>query len=175
MVSSPQQLKFGQDKQDRLTAQCRSCKVRNWCNGGCPKDRFALSRDGEAGHNYLCPGLELFFTHTGPAFEKMAQLLRQGSAPAKVMASIAAADKKRGPYAACPCGSGKKFRFCHGDKAPPSAFSAVSTGVHAGQPVGHPGLEQGVGHGQHHGPDKDPDQTEAQHAADDTREDQQQR
>ena len=118
LVASPEQRKFGQDKQDRLTAQCRACKVRNWCNGGCPKDRFVTSREGEPGHNYLCPGLELFFTHTGPTFQAMVQLLQQGRAPAQVMHSITAADKKRGPYAPCPCGSGKKFRFCHGDKAP---------------------------------------------------------
>ncbi len=117
LVASPEQRKFGQDKQDLLTAQCQACKVRNWCNGGCPKDRFTLSRDGEAGHNYLCAGLELFFTHTAETFETMAQLLRKGRAPANVMQLIAAMDKKRGPYAPCPCGSGKKFRFCHGDRA----------------------------------------------------------
>ena len=60
LVASPEQRKFGEDKRDTLTAQCRSCKVRNWCNGGCPKDRFALSRDGEPGQNYLCAGLEHF-------------------------------------------------------------------------------------------------------------------
>lgn len=118
LMASAGQRKFGQDKLDTLTAQCQACKVRNWCHGGCPKDRFALSRDGEPGHNYLCSGLELFFTHTGATFEAMAQLLRQGRAPANLMQSIAAADKQRGPYAPCPCGSGKKFRFCHGDKAP---------------------------------------------------------
>ena len=90
LVASPAQRKFGQDKRDTLTAQCRGCKVRNWCNGGCPKDRFALSRDGEPGQNYLCPGLELFFTHTGPTFNVMVQLLRQGRAPADVMAWVAA-------------------------------------------------------------------------------------
>ena len=92
LVDSPRQRKFGQDKLDSLTAQCKSCSVRNWCNGGCPKDRFALSRDGEAGQNYLCPGLELFFTHTAPAFEAMAQLIRRGRYPAELMASIAKAD-----------------------------------------------------------------------------------
>ncbi len=92
LVDSPRQRKFGQDKLDTLTAQCRTCSVRHWCNGGCPKDRFAASRDGEAGQNYLCPGLELFYTHTAPAFEAMAQLIRRGRYPAELMASIAQAD-----------------------------------------------------------------------------------
>jgi uncharacterized protein len=114
LVASPEQRKFGEDKRDTLTTQCQSCKVRHWCNGGCPKDRFAMSRDGEPGQNYLCAGLELFFMHTGPTFNKMAQLLRRGRAPAEMMASITADDVKRGPYQPCPCGSGQKFRFCHG-------------------------------------------------------------
>ena len=66
LVASPEQRKFGEDKRDTLTAQCRSCEVRQLCNGGCPKDRFARSRDGEPGQNYLCAGLELFFKHTRP-------------------------------------------------------------------------------------------------------------
>jgi uncharacterized protein len=132
LVSSPRQRKFGQDKRDTLTAQCRSCKVLNWCNGGCPKDRFAISRDGEPGQNYLCPGLELFFTHTGPSFSLMVQLLRQGRAPADLMAWVAAEDARLGPYRNCPCGSGRKFRFCHGDKAPASAFSGVDRAATGG-------------------------------------------
>lgn len=126
MVSSPQQRKFGEDKRDTLTAQCRRCEVRQLCNGGCPKDRFALSRDGEPGQNYLCSGLELFYRHTGPAMRTMAQLLRRGGAPADVMAFIQAEDTKRGPYRPCPCGGGRKFRFCHGDRAPRSPFSGVN-------------------------------------------------
>ena len=114
LAASPEQRKFGENKRDTLTAQCQNCAVRTWCNGGCPKDRFAFSRDGEPGQNYLCPGLELFFMHTGPIFNVMAQLLRQSRPPADVMALIAAEDATRGPYQPCPCGSGRKFRFCHG-------------------------------------------------------------
>jgi uncharacterized protein len=125
LVASPEQRKFGQDKRDTLTAQCRSCEVRPVCNGGCPKDRFALSRDGEPGQNYLCAGLELFFTHIRPAMQTMARLLQQGCAPSDVMALTAAQDTKRGPYALCSCGSGKKFRFCHGNRAPRSPFSKL--------------------------------------------------
>jgi uncharacterized protein len=126
LVDSPEQRKFGQDKRDTLTAQCRACKVRNLCHGGCRKDRFALSRDGEQGHNYLCPGLELFFNHTGPTFHAMAQLLQHNQAPADVIEAIAASDAKRGPYQPCPCGSGKKFRFCHGERAPRSFNNSQS-------------------------------------------------
>ena len=128
LVSSPEQRKFGRDKLDSLTAQCQKCEVRQLCNGGCPKDRFALSKDGEQGQNYLCPGLELFFTHTRSAMLEMLKLLELHRAPADVMALITAEDIKRGIYQPCPCGSGKKFRFCHGNKNPESQFSKLNTG-----------------------------------------------
>ncbi len=126
MVASPQQRKFGQDKHDTLTPQCLKCEVRPLCNGGCPKDRFALSKDGDPGQNYLCSGLELFYMHTRPAMRTMAQLLQRRRAPSDVMALTAAEDKKGGPYRLCPCGGGRKFRFCHGDDAPSSTFTGVS-------------------------------------------------
>lgn len=125
LVDSPAQRRFGQDKLDTLTAQCRSCTVRDWCNGGCPKDRFALSRDGEPGHNYLCSGLEKFFVHAGPTFDAMAQLLRDNRAPADIMASTAELDAEHGPGRPCPCGSGRKFGLCHGERAPPSPLAAA--------------------------------------------------
>ena len=129
LVTSPQMRKFGNDKHDKLTKQCRQCEVRFLCNGGCPKDRFVVSRDGESGHNYLCQGLELFFTHTRPAMQVMAQLLKRGRAPADVMAWLAAEDAKRGPYQPCPCGSGRKFKFCHGNKVPSTPFSKVGRAI----------------------------------------------
>ncbi len=127
LVSSPEQRKFGQDKLDSLTAQCQKCDVRQLCNGGCPKDRFALSKEGEEGQNYLCPGLELFFTHTRPEMQSMIKLLQQRRAPSDVMGLINAEDIKRGIYQPCPCGSGKKFRFCHGNKNPDSPFSKLNS------------------------------------------------
>jgi uncharacterized protein len=126
LVSSARQRKFGDDKRDSLTAQCQRCAVKSLCHGGCPKDRFSVSVDGEPGQNYLCPGLELFFTHTMPAMQQMVQLLQQDRPPSDVMSWIAAEDARGGPYRLCPCGSGKKFRFCHGNRAPQSLFSGVS-------------------------------------------------
>lgn len=131
LVASPQQRKFGDDKRDTLTAQCQRCEVRALCNGGCPKDRFAVSRDGDPGQNYLCGGLELFFKQTLPAMRTMAQLIQQRRRPAEVMTLIAAEDAKRGPYQPCPCGSGRKFRFCHGNHSP----SPPVRGVASAQPA----------------------------------------
>lgn len=138
LVASKEQRKFGDDKRDTLTDQCRNCDVKPLCNGGCPKDRFALSRDGEPGQNYLCQGLELFFHHTRPAMQTMAQLLQRGRGPSDVMALVAIEDEKRGVYQPCPCGSGSKFRFCHGTKARPSPFSRLNTAMdapHQGDPA----------------------------------------
>ena len=137
LISKPEQRKFGQDKRDTLTTQCQECKVRHLCNGGCPKDRFTNSRDGEAGQNYLCEGLELFFMHTGPAFTAMAQLLQRNLAPSDIMSTVKAEDARRGPYQPCPCGSGEKFRFCHGPKAAPLTVHGCSAlaGLATRQPV----------------------------------------
>ena len=131
LVASPEQRRFGDDKRDTLTAQCQRCEVKPLCNGGCPKDRFTVSRDGEAGQNYLCGGLELFFKHTLPLMRTMAQLFQRGRHVAEVMPLIAAEDAKRDPYQACPCGSGKSFRFCHGDKSPRSRSGGLPSAMAA--------------------------------------------
>lgn len=81
---SPQQQEFGRSKRTTLTAQCRRCPVRWACHGGCPKDRFATSVDGEPGQNFLCDGYYDFFTHAEPVIEEMARLIQDGRAPAEL-------------------------------------------------------------------------------------------
>jgi uncharacterized protein len=150
LVASPQQRKFGDDKQDLLTEQCRNCDVRPLCNGGCPKDRFSVSRDGEPGQNYLCEGLYLFFDHTRPAMQMMGQLVRRGRPCSEIMPMIAAEDARRGPYALCACGSGKKFRFCHGDHATESTFSGLNLLTMPSRGASHPVSRRSAddGHGE---------------------------
>lgn len=114
MVASPQQRQFGIDKQAKLTMQCRECEVRFLCNGGCPKDRFVDSVEGEPGHNYLCAGLKLFFEHVNPAMQSMARLIRNNRYPAEIMEKYAQEDFAGGRNDPCHCGSGKKFKRCHG-------------------------------------------------------------
>ena len=55
----------------------------------------------------------------------LAELVRKKEVTPKQLALTAAEDARGGPYAPCPCLSGKKFRFCHGDRAPQSPFSGI--------------------------------------------------
>ncbi len=85
MVDSPRQRAFGAAKRDTLPKHCRECEVRFVCNGGCPKDRFLHTPDGEPGLHYLCAGYRAFFNHIAPPMAQLAKLLRAGQSPALVM------------------------------------------------------------------------------------------
>ncbi|MCA8869454.1 MAG: anaerobic sulfatase maturase [Rhodobacteraceae bacterium] len=78
MLWTERQQEFGHDKLAGLTAQCLSCSYRFACNGGCPKHRFAKSKDGEPGHNYFCESYTSFFNHAGSRMQEMARLVRLG-------------------------------------------------------------------------------------------------
>ena len=95
----PQQRAFGRAKLDTLPAYCRSCDVRFACNGGCPKDRFITTPDGEPGLHYLCAGYQLFFRHVDAPMRVMASLLRQGRDATGLRDWYAAADAKKRPGA----------------------------------------------------------------------------
>jgi uncharacterized protein len=121
MVNSEQQRRFGEAKRDTLPRYCRECEVRFICHGGCPKDRILLTPDGEPGLNYLCAGYKAFFTHIDRPMRLMADALRTGKSPATIMSLLAQEDTelqhrfaKAGRNDPCPCGSGRKFKKCHG-------------------------------------------------------------
>jgi uncharacterized protein len=65
LLESSSQKTFGEDKTTKLPLYCKNCPVLTMCNGGCPKDRFLKTPDGEEGLNYLCAGYKHFFTHCG--------------------------------------------------------------------------------------------------------------
>ncbi len=117
LVSSQQQRQFGLDKRETLPRFCRECDVRFACHGGCPEDRFIETPDGEAGLNYLCAGYKDFFHHVDRPMRFMSDQLRRGGAPSEVMGLYAAEDAARGRNDPCTCGSGRKWKRCHGDAA----------------------------------------------------------
>jgi len=85
MLHSQQQKNFGNAKETSLVSDCRQCDVRFACNGECPKHRFTTTASGEYGLNYLCAGYKHFFKHIDPYMRFMANELKHGRAPARVM------------------------------------------------------------------------------------------
>jgi uncharacterized protein len=105
LLDSPEQIAFGRAKRDALPQYCLDCEVRDMCNGGCPKDRFLRTPDGEPGLNYLCAGFRSFFHFSRP------HLARLAPAPAPETIPVRAAPKT-GRNDPCPCGSGRKYKKC---------------------------------------------------------------
>ncbi len=120
LVASPQQRQFGLDKRETLPHYCLECDVRFACHGGCPKDRFIETPDGDPGLNYLCAGFKAFFHHVDRPMRTMSALLARNRAPSEIVQLYAAADAKRGRNEPCTCGSGRKWKQCHG--AAPAPF-----------------------------------------------------
>jgi uncharacterized protein len=126
MAGSEQQRRFGQAKLDTLPRYCRECEVRFACNGGCPKNRTLVAPGGEPELNYLCEGYKAFFRHIDGPMRFMASELRAGRPAANVMVHLARQEaglRERLAKAArndpCPCGSGRKFKHCHGRRGQP--------------------------------------------------------
>ncbi|MEL6528285.1 MAG: SPASM domain-containing protein, partial [Chloroflexota bacterium] len=121
IVVMDKQIEFGLAKRDTLPNYCRQCDVRFVCNGGCPKNRFINTPDGEAGLNYLCAGYKAFFTHVDVPMRFMTNELAHHRPPSNVMRFMKQADTAREATFEqakrndlCPCGSGIKFKRCHG-------------------------------------------------------------
>lgn len=122
MLDSTFQQKFGTDKRDTLPQYCLNCEFLKTCNGGCPKNRIKNTPDGEPGLNYLCEGYKVYYGHTTPVFEKMAEAIRMGHTARmyKRLDELKAAQKSPnrvlvGRNDPCICGSGKKFKKCCGN------------------------------------------------------------
>jgi len=121
LACSEKQRTFGLAKRDMLPQACLECDVRFVCNGGCPKNRIPTPLEGTPGLNVLCEGYKAFFHHISHPMQMMVEELQAHRPPANVMIRLAqeeaelkrrfASTRRNDP---CPCGSGLKFKYCHG-------------------------------------------------------------
>ena len=88
MMYSDEQIKFGNDKYDKLPSQCKNCKYLFACNGECPKNRIIKTDSGEEGLNYLCKGYYKFFNHVAPYMDFMKNELDNQRSPMNVMDAV---------------------------------------------------------------------------------------
>lgn len=71
MFNSERQMAFADMKTKGLPTQCKQCQWQFACHGECPRNRFAKTKDGEPGLNYLCSGYKRFFEHSSPFMEEL--------------------------------------------------------------------------------------------------------
>jgi len=123
LLSSERQRAFGLAKSATLPSDCRECRFLFTCHGECPKNRVLETRRGEPGLNWLCEGLKAFFAHAERPMRLMAGLIGRGRPAADIMRTISGEESRRPPAPGgerpgrndpCPCGSGLKFKKCHG-------------------------------------------------------------
>lgn len=148
LVGSEQQRRFGRAKRDDLPRVCRECEVLFACRGECPKNRFLSAPGGEAGLNYLCAGLKAFFQHVDHPMRILSSLVRQGRPAWEVMGTLAeedaalqAAFAQAGRNDPCPCGSGEKYKRCHGRRRVSSSEQRAIGPVQQSGPRETPGAD----------------------------------
>ncbi len=126
IVKQPAVTNLGHLKWTGLPQQCRKCDYLFICHGGCPKNRFFTTEDGELGLNYLCEGYHAFFEHVDPYMRRMVELLNQRRAPAGIMYEIASG--RFDPEAATPNGTDPKASISRtsGSNGGPSNLRAAS-------------------------------------------------
>jgi len=95
MAQSAFQRSFGLDKSAKLPGTCRRCEFLALCFGECPKNRLLFGPGGEAGLNYLCPGLKIYFAHVTPVLAAMARELRAGRPAGNVMLALREAEEAK--------------------------------------------------------------------------------
>jgi uncharacterized protein len=108
--------KFGQKKAE-WNKRCSSCQYLEYCSGDCLKQRYQLGENPSA-LSWLCDGWQKFYGHTLPTFEKLAVSVlneRQAQAPPQARRPVHRLPRRKiGWNDPCYCGSGKKYRECHG-------------------------------------------------------------
>jgi uncharacterized protein len=116
LVELPIQKQFGSNKKELLPSRCRACTWLSVCNGGCMKDRFILSENGESGLNYLCSGYRRFFAHACPPMKRLMDWQRMGYSYEMIKNKLREEELARwhniGRNDPCPCGSGRKAKHC---------------------------------------------------------------
>ncbi|MCZ7629748.1 MAG: SPASM domain-containing protein [Microthrixaceae bacterium] len=118
LMGSDQQVEFGNAKRDSLPQYCRDCEVRFVCNGNAPGTASAPLPTVRRVSTTCARDTSRSSPTSDPPMKQMAALLRAGRDAPEVMTLLAAEESRRfasvGRNDLCPCGSGAKFKRCHG-------------------------------------------------------------
>ena len=116
MLIAKEYLAFGQQK-SAWNTDCFQCEYVLYCSGDCLKHRIYNGNPSEQ-RSWLCLGWKKFYKHAIPQLRDLAITIgkdRQKEEPKKQNAPlILFTDQKRDRNDVCFCGSGKKYKKCHG-------------------------------------------------------------
>ncbi len=110
LQGSPAYEEFGLQK-SQWCEECASCLWSGMCMGDCLKYRSVDAPGGKK--SWLCAAWKQFYAHAMPTFTRLAEEVRQ-EIQQQQMSELAMMQQKPGRNDPCPCGSGKKFKKCHG-------------------------------------------------------------
>lgn len=103
---------FARRKSD-WSDECQNCAYLDFCSGGCQKQR--VYNDNPPDHqSWLCPGWKKFYDHALPSLKRTAESIvrrREGSGRGRGKLFMDRKFKRNEP---CFCGSGRKYKNCHG-------------------------------------------------------------
>lgn len=112
-------------RKQELPDKCKACQWKPFCHGGCPKHR---EHGGDVPEpTILCESYMMWYEHAMPRMQWLANYLRQGVQPPGPddeaqqaarpdLGRAAGPVGKVGRNEPCPCGSGLKYKNCHGRK-----------------------------------------------------------
>jgi len=119
LQESPKYKQFGTQKKQWHNA-CDTCEYLIFCSGDCLKNRLIGPTPSPENVSWLCSGWKTFFNHSLDGFNKLAEKIRSERLRFQQQQQATFAAQKSIPTIGrndpCPCGSGKKFKLCHGKK-----------------------------------------------------------
>jgi uncharacterized protein len=108
LTQSPLYEQFGAQKA-QWNPQCYTCKYLRYCSGDCLKHRFYGAEKPEQ-TSWLCQGWRQFYEHALPRLELLAlEYIKENGGIAGKIPRF-----RPGRNELCYCGSGKKYKKCHG-------------------------------------------------------------
>lgn len=102
---------FGRKKAEWHT-DCQRCEYLTFCAGDCLKHRMYGGK-GPENLSRLCEGWKIFFRHALPRFRELAEDYVSRSFPGSAAPKLFV-DTKFNRNEPCYCGSGRKYKKCHG-------------------------------------------------------------
>lgn len=114
LVTDPRLEEFAQLK-TQLPDACRECEFLPFCNGGCPKHHMPIGTAASRA-SYFCEGYKAFFRHALSELAEMAQYFKRNQTPPPRTAAAPKTAAAPGRNDPCPCGTGRKFKNCCGQK-----------------------------------------------------------